>query len=168
MVTTQSTDRNARNSERGFTLIETLIAIIVVIFGLIAITNLFLVATTSNTSANFSTAATTQATEVMERLKAIPFDQLVEGGIPDDGKGSGPNEGTISDCDDDDPANDCVVPGNFNATRTVPGVGQIRTTWQIVFSNPTAYFILVESRGLNTFFKGRTKAQFTTFRALTF
>jgi hypothetical protein len=62
-----------RTSESGFTLIEALIAIVVLMVGIVAIVNLFVVASTSNAIGNHSTAATGQATETMERLKAIPF-----------------------------------------------------------------------------------------------
>jgi len=144
-------------TQAGFTLIETLIAIVVLIFGIIGVSNLFLVATTSNTNASFSTAATTQATEVMERLKAIPFDQLAAspGGDLDD---------TSTPCEDD-PVAPCVVPGTFNLVRNVPGVGRIRVNWQV--EQPVAepvLFVAVRAEGENVLFKGRTTAEFTTFR----
>lgn len=64
------------SSQAGFTLIEALIAIVILAFGLIAITNLFLVAASSNTIGNATTAAAAQASERLETLKAIPFNQL--------------------------------------------------------------------------------------------
>ena len=60
-------------AERGFTLIEVLIAIVVLVFGLIAITNLFLVAGSSNTVANQATAASDVAAQIVENLKAQPW-----------------------------------------------------------------------------------------------
>ena len=54
--------RVARRTEAGFTLIEALVAIIILSFGLIAVTNLMLVAASSNTVANQGTAAAAIAT----------------------------------------------------------------------------------------------------------
>src|SRR5262245_50077908 len=70
----------ARQGEAGFTLIETLVAIVILVFGLMAVSNLLLVAASSNTVANQGTAAATAASETLEALKQIPFTQLVDGG----------------------------------------------------------------------------------------
>ena len=48
----ETLDHNDRSRESGFTLVETLVAIVVLVFGLMAVTNLMLVAATSNTVAN--------------------------------------------------------------------------------------------------------------------
>src|SRR5204863_2278147 len=42
----------SRGSEAGFTLVEALVAIVILVFGLIAVTNLMLVAASSNSVAN--------------------------------------------------------------------------------------------------------------------
>lgn len=68
-----------RNGEAGFTLVEVLVAIVVLVFGLIAVTNLLLVAASNNTAANLGTASTAAATERMEQLKAMRFDALPSG-----------------------------------------------------------------------------------------
>lgn len=62
--------------EAGFTLVEVLIAIVVLVFGLIAVTNLLLVAASNNTAANLGTAAAVAASQQMELLKATRFDAL--------------------------------------------------------------------------------------------
>lgn len=67
------------SGEAGFTLVEALIAIVVLVFGLMAIANLYAIAGSSNTVANQGTAATTLATEQMELLRSRPFDQLTVG-----------------------------------------------------------------------------------------
>ena len=55
-----STARQLRaQREAGFTLIEALVAIVILAFGLMAVTNLLVVAAASNTVGNHSTAATT-------------------------------------------------------------------------------------------------------------
>ena len=66
---------NPRGGEAGFTLVEALIAIIVLVFGL-GVTNLF-VAKTTTPWPNQSSAATTAASETLERLRALSFTDLV-------------------------------------------------------------------------------------------
>ena len=53
-----------------------LLLIVVLVFGLMAVTNLLLVAASSNTVANQGTAAVTAATQVMDFLKATTYDTL--------------------------------------------------------------------------------------------
>jgi Tfp pilus assembly protein PilV len=66
-----------RSDESGFTLIEALVAIIILVFGLIAVSNLLLVAATSNSVANQATAAATAASETLEDLKRMEYGTLV-------------------------------------------------------------------------------------------
>lgn len=161
-----------RTSESGFTLIEALIAIVVLMVGIVAIVNLFVVASTSNAVGNHSTAATGQATETMERLKAIPFLD-VAGGMS--GATSGDldaDAGSILDCLEDPPPAPpvCVVPGNYNMARDVPGVGRIKTRWQIVrpgAGGPDTLFIVVRSESTATLAGTRSRSEFTTFRTCT-
>src|SRR4026208_1212508 len=67
---------SGRAGEAGFTLIEALVAILVLVFGLIGIANLMLAAATSNSVAHQATAATAQASRTLEDLKATSFDTL--------------------------------------------------------------------------------------------
>lgn len=152
----------ARRAEAGFSLIEALSAVLILSFGLMAITNLFLVAGTSNQVANQSTGATTQAAEVMERLMLIPFDQLTPGGSLERDLGS------ISTCNED--SNDCVIAGNWNARRTVFGVGMIRTRWVVQdlgAGGATTYFIKIRSEAIGTLSPQRTRQELTMFRSCT-
>src|SRR5688572_2444174 len=79
-------ETSPRAQERGFTLVEALIAMVILVFGIIAVTNLLIVAASSNNVANQGTAATTAATEALERLKAQPFHTLTQGGDLDPAK----------------------------------------------------------------------------------
>jgi prepilin-type N-terminal cleavage/methylation domain-containing protein len=65
--------------EAGFTLVEVLVAIVVLVFGLIAVTNLLLVGASNNTAANLGTAATVAAVQQMENLKAQSFLAMTSG-----------------------------------------------------------------------------------------
>ena len=138
--------REGRTAEAGFTLVEALIAVVILIFGLVGITNLFLVAASSNTTANQSTGATSIASQRLEQLKAIPFTTLVTGGDLESGT---------------DPA--------FYSLDDVPGVGQIVTRWTVtaVSGNNQVYYIEVRSEATGVFGPGRSRAQFTTFRSCT-
>jgi Tfp pilus assembly protein PilV len=148
--------------EAGFTLVEALIAMVVLTFGLIAITNLFVVAASSNSIANHGTAAAAEAAEVMERLKAIRFDNLQAGGDLDT------DQGPLTDCDAT--AATCVTGTNYNSRRAVLGVGQIKVRWtttDIAAAGPPTKFIRVRAESLAPLAGPRSRAEFTTFRSCT-
>lgn len=159
-----STERPlVRADESGFTLVEALIAIVVLSVGLMAVTNLLVIAAASNTVGNHSTAATTAASETMERLKSRSFLTLTPGGDVEAG-----TEGSISACDETPPSTtDCVVGGNFNGRRRVPGVGEIRTLWEIRQIDGQVLFIKVRSQSTAALAGARSRAEFTTFRSCT-
>jgi len=162
------------SAESGFTLIEALIAIVVLVVGIVAIVNLFVVASTSNAVGNHSTAATGQATETLERLKAIPFLDITTamGGASTVGD-LDVDQGATLNCVETPvtvPASYCVLPGNYNLARDVPGVGRIKTRWQIVrpgAGGPDTLFIVVRSQSTATLAGIRSRSEFTTFRTCT-
>jgi type II secretory pathway pseudopilin PulG len=129
--------------EAGFTLIEALFAMLILIVGLVAVTNLMIVGASSNSTANFSSATTALASEQMERLKAISFTSLIAGGS------------TTSDTT------------NFFRDDVVDGVGPIHTRWAIISASAQTLFIEVVSEPAGGFMKGRARADFTTFRTCT-
>lgn len=134
-----------REGEAGFTLIETLLAIVVLVFGLIAVTNLLLVGATNNSVANHGTAATSVATQQMELLKAMPFRDLTPGG---------------------DLGSDVTgfhVPNGVG----VEGVGVISVRWMIVEPEPQLRFISVQAEGVGPLVRTRSRILLTTFRSCT-
>ena len=159
----------SQGSEAGFTLIEALIAIVVLVVGILAIVNLFVVASTSNAIGNHSTAATGQATETLERLKAIPFLQITAA-MPGTTVGDlNADAGSLLNCVETTTAA-CVIPGNYNLARDIPGVGRIKTRWMIVrpgAGGPDTLFIVVRSQSTATLAGIRSRAEFTTFRTCT-
>jgi type II secretory pathway pseudopilin PulG len=134
-----------RSSEAGFTLVEALVAIVILVFGLIAVTNLLVVAASSNSVANQATAAATVAAQRLELLKAQPFTSLAVGG----------------DLDSD--------VANFNQDDDVSGVGRIHTRWTVVSiaGDAQVYFVAVRSEGTGALSVRRSRAEFTTFRSCT-
>lgn len=147
------------SSEAGFTLIEALIAIVVLAFGLIGITNLFVVATASNQMGNMTTAATVRSVETLEKLKAVPFDLLAPGGslTADSGVNATPE----------------VTVGGvlaYNCQETVPGVGLVRSRWTVVGNFPggaDVRYITVRSEVLGPFGGQLSRAEYATFRTCT-
>jgi hypothetical protein len=132
-------------AEAGFTLVEALISIVVLVFGLLAITNLMLVAASSNSVANQSTAAAAVASQTLENLKAVPFGSLAAGGsVTSDATG-------------------------YFQDDVVPGVGIMHTRWQIVPRSGDAqtYFIHVVTEPTGGLLRRRARADFTTFRTCT-
>jgi prepilin-type N-terminal cleavage/methylation domain-containing protein len=158
-----SPDRRNTAAEAGFTLVEALCAIVILAFGLMAVTNLLVVAAASNTVGNHSTAATTASSEIMERLKSRTFTSLAAGGDVEAG-----TMGSISNCDETPPSvSECVIGGNFNARRTIPGIGQIQSFWEIRQVDGQTLFIKVRSQSTAPLAGARSRAEFTTFRSCT-
>jgi Tfp pilus assembly protein PilV len=151
------------SGEAGFTLVEALVAIVVLVFGLLAVTNLMVVAASSNSVANQSTAAVTSATRVMDMIKATSFTDLTPGG-------------SLMDVTDIDattlPCNDPTLAFNspgWHCNDDIPGVGTIHTHWMI--TQPSAdqrlLYVRVQSEGLGVLAGARSRADFTTFRSCT-
>jgi Tfp pilus assembly protein PilV len=127
--------------EAGFTLIEALIAIVVLIVGLAAVSNLMLVAASSNQTGNNLSMTTAEATARMEALKQIPF-------------GTAPFVGAA-------PQGDLAAntPGFFTQ-RTFPGGAQVTTRWLVQNPCPGAYHITVQST-TNQILSGGPRSQAT-------
>jgi prepilin-type N-terminal cleavage/methylation domain-containing protein len=135
-------------SEAGFTLVEALIAMVILSFGLMAVANLLVVATGSNGIANMSTAATSIASQQLETMKTVPFTTLATGG---------------------DITADVADSGGNNAYRDdlVPGVGRIHTRWQVTALGASTYFIAVRSEATTRMARSVSRAEFTTVRTCT-
>jgi prepilin-type N-terminal cleavage/methylation domain-containing protein len=153
---------SAARRDGGFTLIEALTAIVILSFGLMAVTNLLLVAASSNAVANQSSAATNSAAQVLEQLRTVSFQNLTL---------SPPNSLTS----DQGATVACNTPlaqplNTWNCDDDLPGVGRIHTRWSIENTNPAnpqARFITVRSDGTGPLTGARSRAEFTTIRTCT-
>ncbi len=145
MTLSQSgTSDRAVNSEAGFTLVEALIAVVILIVGLVAVTNLLLVAGTSNATANNLTSSVAQATRALEDLKQVPFQNLVA-------------QGSLT-----------ASTGCCERFSALPGVGRVRTRWLVTPIGVNAFHIAVESESAGVMTGGiRSRASFTTLRTCT-
>ena len=149
------------HGEAGFTLVEALVAIVVLIFGLMAVTNLMLVAASSNSVANQGTAAVTSAIRVMDLIKATPF-----AGLPTSPAGN--YEFDPTDAADATLCSDTALNLNeFHCKDDVPGVGSIHTHWWIESVDGRLAYIRVHSEGTGALTGARSRAEFTSFRACT-
>jgi len=152
---TETAIAEERSSEAGFTLIEALIAMVILMVGLAAVSNMMIMAATSNTAANLSSGATAAATEQMETVKAQTFANLA------------PGTGYASPFGSPGPG----IPVNtgYRATSGMNGVGKLDTRWEI--SQPAnltnVRFIEVRSQALGRLGSGLSLTRFTTFRACT-
>lgn len=131
--------------ERGFSLVETLVAVVILALGIVAVANLLLVSSTSSAVANQATAATAAAGETLELLQAAPFDdpRLEPGGS------------LTSD-----------AAGHFRH-EDVPGVGRILSRWSVRDVGPQTKVIQVLAQGESPLTAGRSRALFTVVRTCT-
>lgn len=139
--------------QEGFTLIETVIATLILVTGLVALAGLFAVSVTANSAANVSTATTAQATQQLEAIKAQLFDDLI------DSLAGNKTAGDLST----DASSDNGVP--FFSYTDVPGVGKIVTRWQIAKMDNATLYIRVRAEAVAVPMMVRTRAEFATFRA---
>jgi len=152
--------RGGRGREAGFTLVEALVAVIVLVFGLMAVTNLMLVAASSNTVANQGTAAVNTATRVMDMLKSSTYAAFTSVDTPWEAQpGGGPSCG--------DPA--LMTLAVSHCTDSIPGVGSVHAHWTITPDalDSRLYFVRVRAEGLGALTGARSRADFTTFRSCT-
>jgi type II secretory pathway pseudopilin PulG len=157
---TSTLDPNPHRDEAGFTLVETLVAIVILIFGLMAVTNLLLVAASSNTVANQGSAATASASQLLDTLRSTPWGQISPGGDLD-------SDTTV-------PSPDCralpiPMTNIYNCDDVIQGVGTIKTRWLVTAGVGTVRMqqITVRSEGTGVLAAARSRATFTTYRTCT-
>ena len=142
-MNTNKNGQGVPRTDAGFTLVEVLVAIVVLVFGLIAVTNLLLVGASNNTAANLGTASTAAAGQQMENLKATSFADLIALTGPAGGSSTGQE----------------VV--------TMPGTGPIQVNWTIERRSSQLMFITVQAQGSGAMVAARSRAVLTSFRACT-
>jgi Tfp pilus assembly protein PilV len=163
-MTTHDPKGSRPSSEAGFTLVEALVAIVILVFGLMAVTNLMVVSATSNTVANQSTGAAASASQVLDTLRAADFLALTVGGDLDTDATTAIDCETLAEAD----GTGVILTGKFSCDSDMPGVGRVHSRWRISTTNSTRLlFIEVRSEGTGALGAGRTRAYFTTFRSCT-
>jgi prepilin-type N-terminal cleavage/methylation domain-containing protein len=140
---------NSKPDQAGFTLIEALLAMVILAFGLIAITNLLIVAASSNSVGNMSSAATALASQQLELLKAQSYTSIAPGG-------------SIT-------ADQSVAGVPYFRDDSIDGVATFHTRWAIVqiAGDQQTRFIKVRTEPAPGLFRSRAAAEFTSFRSCT-
>jgi prepilin-type N-terminal cleavage/methylation domain-containing protein len=154
---------SSKPDQAGFTLIEALIAMVILAVGLTAIANLMVVAGTSNSVANHATAATNVANQTMELLKSARYDALVPGGTID------ADTGTTGECG----VTPVTAGYNCDTTKTLAdadfrGVGTMHVRWRIwtpvTTGSLTTTYIQVAAESRSLAMGSRSRVLLTTFR----
>jgi Tfp pilus assembly protein PilV len=136
-----------RNGEAGFTILEAIIATMILIFGLAAIFNLMIVAVSSNSLANRASGATTLAAHQMEVLRSSPFSALAD---------------SPSGVDTLD-----VKTNGFSRVDNVEGVATYETRWAIqTLTDPNLKYLRVRTEPLGFLGRG-ARTELTTVRSCT-
>ena len=73
---------------KGFTLLEVLVALIILSFALLALAGLMVTTTKNNASGNHVTEAATFAQDKLEELRAVKWENLIDGNNTDQQGGS--------------------------------------------------------------------------------
>jgi prepilin-type N-terminal cleavage/methylation domain-containing protein len=160
-----------RSGQAGFTLVEVLVSVVVLSFGLMAIANLFAMSTSSNVAARHMTAAASQATEVAETLKAVPFSGLTPGGPSNaiaalDTPAAGSHQWTSSQSIRVDVDGDNIVDA-YEADRIVDNVGTFRVRWQIAQIDQQTVLIHVVAASASPLLSARSRVELLSYRTCT-
>jgi len=157
-----------RHHQDGFTLVEVLVAMVVLIFGLMAISNLFALATSSNVVARHMTAASAQAADVMDRLKTMPFAGVAAGGAADSAalNAAASAAHTWTDAQPIQLGTATTV-NTYEADRQIAGLGTIRVRWQVVNIDNQTKLIHVAAASAVDLLRRRSQVDLVTYRSCT-
>jgi prepilin-type N-terminal cleavage/methylation domain-containing protein len=154
--------RRNRTDERGFTLIEVMVAIVILTVGLLSLAQMMVLATSSNTLSGRMTSSSTLARDQLERLRSAPFytDPITRQRNPvlqDGGDLDNPEPGFVQLYDADG--------------RPVAGNGSLEVRWQITTVPTNLPLEMLEIRvrclpaaGMGDQFAVIGEARFTTYR----
>jgi type II secretory pathway pseudopilin PulG len=154
-----------RSSQSGFTLVEAMMAIIILVFGLIAVTNLMVVAANSNTTASQLTASSALCAQQMDSLKAVPFDTLTTNCTSFAPCGDLLTDNT--NCPSFTPSN--ATNPNCYSNQTVPGVGSFHMRWRVapITGIANVYVVQLRCQAVSGLMASRTRTDLTAFRSCT-
>ena len=79
---------NPLSKSKGFTLLEVLVALIILSFALLALAGLMVTTTKNNAVGNYVTEAATFAQDKLEELRAVKSENLIDGNNTDQRGGS--------------------------------------------------------------------------------
>jgi len=116
--------------EKGFSLIELMIAMIVLGIGILALIEMQVAAMSGNSSANQMTIATTLAQDQIERLKGLSF---FDAALTDTNTG---NNGALTNPTDDESFDLTDASNPINESGGTTGLRRFRRFWNIADNTP--------------------------------
>ena len=116
--------------EKGFSLIELMIAMIVLGIGILALIEMQVAAMSGNSSANQMTIATTLAQDQIERLKGLSF---FDAALTDT---NGGNNGALTNPTDDESFDLTDASNPINESGGTTGLRRYRRFWNIADNTP--------------------------------
>lgn len=144
------------NNEKGFTIIETMVALFIFTVGILALNKLQIIAIQGNGDANGLTAASSWAAGEVENILRLDYNDPL---LADDGDGVNPDgDGTGQDGDndgDDDDGGDFGL--NDNTTTTADGFrvspdGNYTIYWNVAPEEPTRNVMTIRVIATRNFF----------------
>jgi len=116
--------------EKGFTLLELMIAMVVLGIGILALIQMQVAAMSGNSSANQMTIATTLAQDQIERLKRLSF---FDAALADTNVG---NNGALTNPTDDESFDQTDADNPINESSGTTGLRRYRRFWSIADDIP--------------------------------
>jgi type IV pilus assembly protein PilV len=135
---------NTRRAQSGFTMVEVLVALVVLAIGLLGIAALYLNSLQSGRTAIYRTQAITLAADLADRIRMNRTAQAAYGSVFTDVEAADPDCASTGGCTDDELATtDLSIWKAAIADRLPGGQGQVVVTLPAAAGEPTIYVITV-------------------------
>jgi type II secretory pathway pseudopilin PulG len=128
-----------RNNEHGFGVIEVLVAILLLAFGIVGTLQAFISSDHANLATQRAQAISTAAEQALEQMRATTYSSLALSSLPThtgDGNGSGDNTGNPTDPDYWVSGTNLLIPNNF-AEETGGLLQTVASTGEALISGGT-------------------------------
>src|ERR1700685_4417293 len=133
------TDAMHRNDEHGFGIIEVLVAILILAFGIVGTLQAFISSDHANLATQRAQAISTAAEEALEQMRAMTYSSLGLSSLPthtSDGDGTGDHTGNPTDPDYWVSGTNLLIPNNF-AKETGGLLQTVASTGEALISGGT-------------------------------
>jgi len=133
-----------RNSQSGFTMVEVLVALVVLAIGLLGIAALYLNSLQAGRTAVYRTEAVTLAADLADRIRMNRTAQGAYGTLFADTEVAVPACATTGGCSDADLAATDLSNWKATVAQLLPnGQGQVAVTLPVAIDEPTTYVVTV-------------------------
>jgi len=133
-----------RSSQSGFTMVEVLVALVVLAIGLLGIAALYLNSLQAGRTAVYRTEAVTLAADLADRIRMNRTAQGAYGTLFADAEVAVPACATTGGCSDADLAATDLSDWKASVAQLLPnGEGQVAVTLPVALDEPTTYVVTV-------------------------